>query len=423
MSVILLYPIIENDLLGYIDPSGRVVIKPQYYVESIEECPFFSEGMLPVRTRRKLWRFERISPYGYIDARGELVIDPSKMKFPIIQAGKFKHGCAKVLVSMSKGNFVGLINDAGRFLGEPKFSAIGEFSEGLAPAVCQGQGQYETWTGYIDRFGVEVIGFEFLDAGAFRNGLAPASVAGAYGEFGFGLTPHYGFIDHDGDWVVSPQYEAVHWFDEGVGPVCVDGKWGVIDLAEKWIVRPAYSDISGYSGGLAIAWKDGKVGMLDSRGMPLIEIEYDDISGFHDGLCSMMMGPYWGLMDRMGNMILQPDRFEQIGKYDEGLAPAQEGFLWGYLNPAGELAMACKFDSVTPFQHGLAAVSLNGQWGYINYSGEVEIEPAFSYAEPFQNGLARVFKGNKMGWINLLGDFVWGPREINLPYRVEASEK
>ncbi|CAM4359041.1 WG repeat-containing protein [Kerstersia similis] len=75
--------------------------------------------------------------------------------------------------------------------------------------------------------------------------------------------------------------------------------------------------------------------------------------------------------------------------YAEGLAAVQLGSLdeslpaWGYLNAAGELAIAPAFEDAASFQNGLAAVARDNQWGYIDSTGAWVIAPAFEQATGF----------------------------------------
>ena len=57
-----LFLIRQNDLYGFINKTGKIVIKPQF-----EEAESFSEGLAPVMIDKK---------YGYINKTGKTVIEP-----------------------------------------------------------------------------------------------------------------------------------------------------------------------------------------------------------------------------------------------------------------------------------------------------------------------------------------------------------
>ncbi|MCP1631782.1 WG repeat-containing protein [Kerstersia gyiorum] len=75
--------------------------------------------------------------------------------------------------------------------------------------------------------------------------------------------------------------------------------------------------------------------------------------------------------------------------YAEGLAAVQLGNLdehrpaWGYLNAAGELAIAPAFEDAASFQNGLAAAAQDDKWGYIDNTGAWVIAPEYESATGF----------------------------------------
>ena len=99
-----LYPIVENNLYGFINETGKVVIQPQFY--SIGN---FSEGLAPAR---------KGGSYGYIDETGKYII-ADKYDY----AEPFDHGVAKVYVN----GVPSLIDKAGSLLFKSDFKSIESF--------------------------------------------------------------------------------------------------------------------------------------------------------------------------------------------------------------------------------------------------------------------------------------------------------
>jgi hypothetical protein len=58
-------------------------------------------------------------------------------------------------------------------------------------------------------------------------------------------------------------------------------------------------------------------------------------------------------------------RFDGVGDFSGGLAPAKIGDKWGYIDTAGRLVIARMFDSARSFSEGLAPVQDGVKWGYI----------------------------------------------------------
>ncbi len=63
---------------------------------------------------------------------------------------------------------------------------------------------------------------------------------------------------------------------------------------------------------------------------------------------------------------------------------------WGYITPAGEIAIQPAFDGASGFYEGLAAVKVDWARGYIDHSCEFVIPPQFEAADNFNDGYAIV---------------------------------
>ncbi|EOD9326229.1 WG repeat-containing protein, partial [Campylobacter coli] len=61
---------------------------------------------------------------------------------------------------------IGFIDKSGEFVIKPKFNYVGDFSEGLAPALLNGK------IGFIDKSGKIIAKPEFDDISYFNEGLA-----------------------------------------------------------------------------------------------------------------------------------------------------------------------------------------------------------------------------------------------------------
>ena len=103
---------------------------------------------------------------------------------------------------------------------EPRFKAVGDFGEGLAPV------KIFTRFGYIDTKGELVIAPEYVRANPFSEGLAAVSM-----EVGDDFEMRYGYIDKNGQWVIQPKFKEASIFQEGLAAVKQGEHWGFIDKA------------------------------------------------------------------------------------------------------------------------------------------------------------------------------------------------
>lgn len=137
---------------GYIDKTGKVIIKPQFGVAT-----HFSEGLAAVTTGDSFFGI-----YGYMDKAGKFSIKP------IFEDAKpFSEGLALVLDADEV--MWGYINKKGKYVIKPRFDdEVGSFSEGLARV-------WDDKWGYIDKKGKYVIKPQFEEASDFYKGLAKVS--------------------------------------------------------------------------------------------------------------------------------------------------------------------------------------------------------------------------------------------------------
>jgi len=206
-----------TDKWGYIDKTGKVVIRPQF------DCAEnFRKGIAKVgfeTLESKL--LGRITDIGvtcdsrFINRDGKFVPEPSPTHYATGKPGE--------LIPFRKNDMAGYLDAKGQVVIEPQFQAASAFSNGLA-RVCKGG-----FFGYIDGSGEWVIPARFKYANDFSEGLA-----GVYlGEKG------WGFIDRTGQEVIPAKYGWVYsGFRHGIANVAHEGKSGYIDTKGEWVWRP-----------------------------------------------------------------------------------------------------------------------------------------------------------------------------------------
>ena len=96
-----------------------------------------------------------------------------------------------------------------------------------------------------------------------------------------------GYIDINGNWVISPQYRRVYPFSEGLAVVqdATTEKWGYINLNGDVVVEPKFSRAGIFMDGKAVVSESGykDFGMIDTKGNYLFEPIYKELSYFKDG--------------------------------------------------------------------------------------------------------------------------------------------
>ncbi len=96
-------------------------------------------------------------------------------------------------------------------------------------------------------------------------------------------------------------------------------------------------------------------------------------------------------------------QFQSVGHFHNGLAPAQESDLWGFIDTRGRWVVSPRYDGVLRGRNGRFGIRKNGRWGFIDASGEVIVPPSFEEAKPFAGGVAAVKSGGLWGYISTSG--------------------
>lgn len=346
---------------GYIDRSGKTVIKRQY-----ERAWDFSEGLAPVfiGTIQGKW--------GYIDTKGEIAIDPQ-----FLVASPFSEGLAFVVIR-DGADHDGYIDKTGKLIISLPHSNTAsdenvDFHEGLAVIPSSNWSTGWPLAGYIDKTGKTVIKAGFEKAGCFSDGLAPASK-----EY------EWGFIDKLGEFVVRFPFGCaqVRELSEGLAaiqmPVSAPAGTALIEKVEGIATPPRASHVTPISEAMAPfragGTGTGKWGYTDESGTVIIKPEFDRAWPFHDGLALVRLRGKPGYINGTGKLVIQP-KVDEAQSFSEGMAAVRIGKKWGFINKQGKVAIRPQFDHAGCFTKGRAPVTIGARSGYIDKTGKLAANP------------------------------------------------
>jgi hypothetical protein len=318
-----LYPVRLNGKTGFIDGAGRLVIPPKFEYGSLWMGGVFSDGM----ARTQAVTQERpgyCCRFGYINSAGRVVAEPQYW-----EAKDFSEGLAAVKV----GDHWGYIDREGRTALGPKWLAAGSFSEGLASVAEEGGGQ-----GYIDHSGRTVIKLEGATApGEFHEGMAQVIVADGPkgGYFSSEGRFQYGYIDREGRLAIPGPFEKAEDFSDGLAAVKVRGKMGFVDGTGRFAVEPVYDSVRSFSEGSALVSSGGKHWLIDKSGKKVADCPALSCD-FSEGLAPAQVGRRWGYIDRTGRLVIRP-QFHEAYQFSGGIAKVKPSFdRMGYIDKTGK---------------------------------------------------------------------------------------
>ncbi|HEY6328839.1 MAG TPA: WG repeat-containing protein [Blastocatellia bacterium] len=225
------------------------------------------------------------------------------------------------------------------------------------------------------------------------------------------------FIDKTGKQAVPGFYESASRFSDGLAPVELHGRWGYIDKLGNVVIDFQFADAQPFSEGLARASTGTKArrddwykyGYIDRSGKFVIRERYSRAADFQDGRALVSHdGRIFGVIDKTGKTFV-PERILELGlnqvsnNFSEGLArvPSNgENARFGYMDVSGKIVIKPRFEDAGRFSEGLAPVQINGKLAFIDHTGKVVLYTDFKvlidiadFASGFSEGLASVSEG------------------------------
>jgi hypothetical protein len=256
-----------------------------FLVLSLQHVGAYPQESHPDKERpNRLIAIEIQGKWGYADDQGNVIIQPRFEK-----ARNFYEGLAAVQIQTGKmvkvgsidkqGTYItkevaeskwGFIDENGTVAIKPQFEAIGDFSEGLAPASYQAPFPFDDSWGYIDRHGDMTIKPQFSKAQRFSEGLALVECCSIQiGDVFEQVATKMGYIDKTGFWMIHSRVAYFFYddFAEGLVPFRKNlGKWGYMDATGRIVIKPKFSWAGKFSGGLAPVLLTDGCAQIDKAG-------------------------------------------------------------------------------------------------------------------------------------------------------------
>lgn len=330
-----LIPIVDDYHIGFIDNSGKEIIKPQYK-SNIKYILFNKNGKTLVDFELPYW--------SYFSEGKVTVISPYKFLF-ITLYDRFA-----------------VIDNKGNDVFEKTLDFIGPFKDSLATYE---KGEYSflykhssDW-GFINTKGEFVVYPQYRYIAAFQDGVSLAHNSGKYF-----------FINKKGEKVIDVNYEDVRSFSEGLAPIMTNEKWGFMDKNGKEKIKPQFDYVWSFQNGAARVLDSDYYGYIDFNGnfikMPVYQYAFD----FSEGLGCINQNGKWGYINISGEFERQPF-YDDAYQFSEGFAAVSINGKYGFINKQYDFVIDPIYDFAAKFENGLAKVWKNNEVYYINTKGEI----------------------------------------------------
>lgn len=263
-----------------------------------------------------------------------------------------------------------------------------DFSEGRAWVQEIKDG---SWTLIDDKGNIIRKGLEALSISEYRGGIATF--------FSKEDLHESSFVDLSGDIVFQLVSSTINKYGDGLISNRGDnGLYGFIDLRGEWAISPDYDDVLFFSEGLAPVRKGEKWGYIDKSGDLIIDCQYDLPLSFSHGVAVVGENSLYGLIDKEGNILAEPEYEAFYLPWSDPVGMQKNGRV-GFIDSKGNIAIDFKFPSNNPskgigsylycFNGDLAVVILDEKTqerGVINKSGKVVFRTR-------NNRISSVFEG------------------------------
>ncbi|ENW19905.1 WG repeat-containing protein [Acinetobacter haemolyticus] len=349
-----IYPIEKKNLLGFVNYTGDIVVKPQFDTGVVH---FIGTG------RDDLININKDGKRGILSTKGELVI-------PTIYDNDFNS------FNFNKGNIAsytlngkcGYINDKNEIITKNIYEKCSAFSEQRASVRLNNK-----WA-LIDQKGTLLSDFLYGEIDKFSEGLAAIEINGKYG-----------YINTNGKIVIQPVHALALSFKDGMARIgSIYSPYYFIDKSGKKIFDVNFNHVYPFTGDYAVIRRDigsnEYYGLIDKQGKIYIKPKFQDIKidentpNFAVIEISKTGKIKKGILDiKTQKMIVEPI-YDQISISDEMIYFKNNG-KYGWMNRKFEIIVPPQFDDILiGFGKGnIALVKLNEEMFYINKNGEKTI--------------------------------------------------
>ncbi|PHI21833.1 hypothetical protein CEQ90_00670 [Lewinellaceae bacterium SD302] len=245
---------------------------------------------------------------------------------------------------------------------------------------------------------------------SFSSGMVYSQVAIPYRHGNM-----WGFADESGWIIITPKYEAVGEFVNGMAWVKKKNKYGFINRLGEEVIKAKYKEVSDFGLDASFVRRGNKSYYLDRHGRRTVLGGvrcYNELIVHHFETYTAsgkigLLGKRLRL-SRTGSKVFVRDTLKAIWEDfrqadSHPFAAVKLNGKWGIIKSDWEMMVDYKYDDVLPNTYQnlpdhTFVYRLENKYGFLDESGEVLIEAKYYQAEPFnKRGLAKVWL-NKHYW-------------------------
>lgn len=292
-----------------------------------------------------------------------------------------------MLYPIKRNDKYGFINDKGEVIIEPVFEYVKDFSNEVCvvsnnlPEVnfeYNGEIYFHAASAIINRNG-EIV-FPFKNHLTINNYFD--EVAFCYNE----KLKKHGVIDKNGEEIIpfifSSSEIEYSLFSNGLARIKREGKYGFINKNNEVIIPFDYDKASNFQNGYSLVKIKNKEVLINKSGA-IYKTKHNVVSTFYEDRAIVKLKNKYGFINENNELVIDYLYDRIIGVFTEGHCLVKAGNKYGLINTSGETVVEFKFDEVRCIGKGVFPAKIGKKWTLIDLKGEMKFEPKFEYIHDF----------------------------------------
>ncbi|MDA3778764.1 MAG: WG repeat-containing protein [Bacteroidales bacterium] len=161
------------------------------------------------------------------------------------------------------------------------------------------------------------------------------------------------------------KYQMIGNFKNNIAVLEQDDLCGFINMQGDIIVSPKYENVRDFKGKMAAIKRNSKWGFVNTDGIEVIKPIYEESKDFHDGLAAVKH--CFQFEDELNDN-------NHISNHISNYIKRNIVARWGFINTKGEQIISNKYHYVESFVNGYALASIRGRWRCVDKQGNEYME-------------------------------------------------
>ena len=194
----------------------------------------------------------------------------------------------------------------------------------------------------------------------------------------------YGYFDKEGKTVITPQYDHLGLFQDGLAVASKNDKYGLINKKNQVVVDFVFDEILEFVDARGIVFKGDSVGLIDRSGREVVPIVNNDIISLGKGLVAIKEksdSNYY-----ISDINFSPKTsaiFEEIQEFKKGISVAKTKEGFGVLNTNCKWLIPAQYESVRFLTDSLIEYGFASKKGLITLKNEQLTDAVFDEFSKF----------------------------------------